>query len=51
MWIKESIALQRQLVAAVIATDGPITPMAFTPVLDYTPEVFAAVEGRRHARS
>ena len=44
-WIKESIALQRQLVASVIATSGPIAPLAYTPVLDYTPEVFAAVEG------
>jgi len=43
-WIKESIALQRQLVASVIATHGPITPLPFTPVLDYTPEQFAAVE-------
>jgi polyribonucleotide nucleotidyltransferase len=45
VWIKESIALQRQLVASVIATNGPIEPMAFTPILDYTPEVYAAVEG------
>jgi polyribonucleotide nucleotidyltransferase len=44
VWIKESIALQRQLVASVIATSGPIKPMAWTPVLDYTPEIFAAVE-------
>ena len=44
VWIKESIALQRQLVASVIATDGPITPMKWTPVVDYTPEIFAAVE-------
>jgi len=44
VWIKESIALQRQLVASVIATHGPIEPMEWTPVLDYTPEVFAAVE-------
>ena len=43
-WIKESVALQRQLVASVIATSGPITPLSYTPVLDYTPEVFAAVE-------
>ncbi|MFM8793839.1 MAG: polyribonucleotide nucleotidyltransferase [Acidimicrobiales bacterium] len=43
-WIKESIALQRRLVASVIATNGPITPLEYTPVLDYTPEVFAAVE-------
>ena len=44
-WIKESIALQRQLVASVIATSGPIEQLPFTPVLDHTPEVFAAVEG------
>ena len=44
VWIKESIALQRQLVASVIATQGPIEPMKWTPVLDYTPEIFAAVE-------
>ncbi|MEL0041488.1 MAG: polyribonucleotide nucleotidyltransferase, partial [Ilumatobacter sp.] len=43
-WIKESIALQRQLVASVVATSGPIEPLEFTPVLDYTPEVLAAVE-------
>jgi polyribonucleotide nucleotidyltransferase len=44
VWIKESIALQRQLVASVIAMHGPIQPLAFTPVLDYTAEVFAVVE-------
>jgi polyribonucleotide nucleotidyltransferase len=44
VWIKESIALQRQLVASVIATNGPIEQMTWTPVLDYTPEIFAAVE-------
>jgi polyribonucleotide nucleotidyltransferase len=43
-WIKESIALQRQLVASVISTKGPITPLAYTPVLDYTDDVYAAVE-------
>ena len=47
-WIKESIALQRQLIASVIATSGPIEELPFTPVLDYTPEVFAAVEGCVH---
>lgn len=45
VWIKESIALQRQLVASVIATHGPIEPMSFNAAVDYTPEVFAAVEG------
>jgi len=49
VWIKESIALQRQLVASVIATNGPIEPMEWTPVLDYTPEVFAAVEAQATA--
>ncbi len=44
-YIKESIALQRQLVASVIATKGAITPLVYTPVLDYTDDVFAAVEG------
>jgi polyribonucleotide nucleotidyltransferase len=44
VWIKESIALQRQLVASVIATNGPIEQMTWTPVLDYTPEIFAAVK-------
>jgi polyribonucleotide nucleotidyltransferase len=44
VWIKESIALQRQLLASVIATHGPIEEMKWTPVLDYTPEIFAAVE-------
>ena len=43
-WIKESIGLQRQLVASVISTHGPITPLAFTPVHDYGEDVFAAVE-------
>jgi len=44
VWIKESIALQRQLVASVIATNGAIEQMKWTPVLDYTPEIFTAVE-------
>lgn len=44
VWIKESIGLQRQLVASVIATKGPITPLEFTPVKDYGDDVFAAVE-------
>jgi polyribonucleotide nucleotidyltransferase len=43
VWIKESIALQRQLVASVIATHGPIVPMTYTPQLDYSKDVFDAV--------
>src|SRR4051812_24505873 len=45
VWIKESIALQRQLVASVVATHGPIVPMEYTPQLDYTPDVLEAVAG------
>jgi polyribonucleotide nucleotidyltransferase len=45
VWIKESIALQRQLVASVIATFGPIERLPFNTAVDYTPELFAAVEG------
>ena len=45
IWIKESIALQRQLVASVIATLGPIERMEFTTAVDYTPELITAVEG------
>jgi polyribonucleotide nucleotidyltransferase len=44
VWIKESIALQRQLVASVIATRGPIEVLQFEAVLDYGDDVFAAVE-------
>jgi polyribonucleotide nucleotidyltransferase len=43
VWIKESIALQRQLVASVVATHGPIVPMTYTPQLDYTQDVLDAV--------
>ena len=43
-YIKESIALQRKLVASVISTKGAITPMEYTPVLDYGDDVWAEVE-------
>ena len=43
-WIKESIQLQRQLVASVISTHGPIEPLPFTPVVDFGADVLAAVE-------
>ena len=43
-WINESIALQRRLVAEVVATNGPITPLAYVPVLDYDDDLFAEVE-------
>jgi polyribonucleotide nucleotidyltransferase len=41
-WIKESIALQRELVAKA----GAREPMAYTPVLDYSDELKAAVEAK-----
>ena len=44
VWIKESIGLQRQLVASVIATRGPIEVLTFDAVVDYGDDVFAAVE-------
>jgi polyribonucleotide nucleotidyltransferase len=43
-WIKESIQLQRQLVASVIATHGPIELLPFTPVVDFGADLLAAVE-------
>ncbi|MEX2626917.1 MAG: polyribonucleotide nucleotidyltransferase, partial [Ilumatobacteraceae bacterium] len=43
-WIKESVALQRQLVASVIATFGPIEPLPYKTAADYSDEAFAAVE-------
>ncbi len=42
-YIKESIALQRELVELVVAAKGPIVPMSYTPQLDYGQEVFDAV--------
>ena len=43
-YIKESIALQKELVAKVIAAHGPITPLSYKPVFDYGTDVFEAVE-------
>ena len=36
--------MQRQLVASVISTHGPIEPLPFTPVADFGVDVLAAVE-------
>jgi polyribonucleotide nucleotidyltransferase len=44
VWIKESIALQRQLVASVISVRGPIETMPYTVAADYSDEVFQAVQ-------
>ena len=43
-WIRESIQLQRQLVASVISTHGPIESLPFTPVADFGADVLAAVD-------
>jgi polyribonucleotide nucleotidyltransferase len=45
VWIKDSIALQRQLVASVIATHGPIKQMEYSVSVDYGQDVFDAVAG------
>jgi polyribonucleotide nucleotidyltransferase len=43
-WIRESINLQRQLVADFVAARGPIEAIEFKTVADYSDEVFSAVE-------
>jgi polyribonucleotide nucleotidyltransferase len=45
VWIKDSIALQRQLVASVIATSGPIKQMEYSVSVDYGQDIFDAVSG------
>ncbi|MEZ5259743.1 MAG: polyribonucleotide nucleotidyltransferase [Ilumatobacteraceae bacterium] len=42
-YIKESIALQSELVAKVIEAHGPITPLEYEPQIDYGQDVFDAV--------
>jgi polyribonucleotide nucleotidyltransferase len=44
VWIKESIALQRELVEKVVERSGPIETMEFTPILDHTEDVLTAVD-------
>src|SRR5262245_49682970 len=48
-WIKASIDLQKQLVAAVINAHGPIAPIPFEVHSDYDDEVFDAVAGQATA--
>jgi len=43
-WIRESVNLQRELVAAVVARRGPIQPIEFTTFSDYGDDVWARVE-------
>jgi polyribonucleotide nucleotidyltransferase len=45
VWIKDSIALQRQIVASVVATHGPIVPMEYSVSADYGQDVLDAVAG------
>jgi polyribonucleotide nucleotidyltransferase len=43
-WIRESINLQRAMVAEYVAAHGPIEIMPYTVASDYADDVFAAVE-------
>ena len=43
-WIRESVNLQRQLVAAVVAQHGPIGQIEFSTFSDYGDDVWARVE-------
>jgi polyribonucleotide nucleotidyltransferase len=43
-WIRESIVLQRELVASYVAVRGPIETIEFATFADYAEDVWAAVE-------
>jgi polyribonucleotide nucleotidyltransferase len=43
-WIRESILMQRELVAKVVAAHGPIETIAFSTFTDYQPDVWSRVE-------
>jgi polyribonucleotide nucleotidyltransferase len=43
-WIRESIVLQRELVAAYVAARGPIETIEYKTLADYGDDVFARVE-------
>ena len=43
-WIRESINLQRELVAAYVAVRGPIKTIPFTTFSDYEPDVWERVQ-------
>jgi polyribonucleotide nucleotidyltransferase len=43
-WIRESIVLQRELVAGVVAAHGPIQPVEYSALSDYGDDVWARVE-------
>jgi len=44
-WIKEAIALQRQLIASVLVQNGPIPTVSYEPQIDYSAEILDAVKG------
>ena len=44
LWIRESINLQRDLVREFVAARGPITPMKYSVLTDYSDDVYARVE-------
>ena len=46
LWIREAIELQQRLVDAV----GPVASVSYVPQVDYTDEIFAAVEKTGKAR-
>ncbi len=52
LWIRESINLQRELVAAFVAARGPIKTMEYEVQADYQDDVYARVEavGEKIAR-
>ncbi len=43
-WIRESINLQRELVAAYVAVRGPIVTIPYSTFSDYEPDVFERVQ-------
>jgi len=42
-WIKEQISIQRQLVEAFVAANGPIATMSYNAQVDYTDDIYAQV--------
>ncbi len=48
-WIRETIELQQELVAAVVEAHGAIEPMAYNLSLDYSDEIAAAVSAHGDA--
>ena len=47
-WISAAIDLQIALHAEFVLAHGPIEPIEYTPAVDYTPDVYAAVHEHAH---